>query len=70
SSQVDNISTRIGNVGNMVAYDTDKHEALTLGGLKDDGKGGKVPATNAVKLSNVASGTSSSDAVNVSQLQG
>ncbi|WP_321959451.1 YadA family autotransporter adhesin, partial [Burkholderia cenocepacia] len=56
------------NIGNMVAYDSDKHDQLTLGGLKDDGKGGKVPATSAVTLSNVATGKGAADATNVSQL--
>ncbi|MBU9225071.1 YadA-like family protein [Burkholderia multivorans] len=68
SQKVDNINTNIGNVGNMVAYDNDQHDSLTLGGLKSDGNGGLVPATNPVKVSNVAAGTSASDAATVGQL--
>ncbi len=68
SQKVDNINTNIGNVGNMVAYDNDQHDSLTLGGLKSDGKGGLVPATQPVKVSNVAAGTAASDATTVGQL--
>ncbi|WP_042326875.1 ESPR-type extended signal peptide-containing protein, partial [Paraburkholderia ginsengisoli] len=46
--------------GNSVQYDTSEHASLTLGG---------VGATEPVKLSNVANATSSTDAVNLSQLQ-
>ncbi|WP_235217256.1 beta strand repeat-containing protein [Burkholderia multivorans] len=68
SQKVNNINANIGNVGNMVAYDNDQHDSLTLGGLKSDGNGGLVPATKPVKVSNVAAGTSASDAATVGQL--
>ncbi len=68
SQKVNNINTNIGNVGNMVTYDNAQHDSLTLGGLKDDGKGGQVPVTKPVKVSNVAAGTAASDASTVGQL--
>ncbi|WP_249216151.1 beta strand repeat-containing protein [Burkholderia cenocepacia] len=70
TDKVNTINTNIGDVSNMVKYDDASHGQLTLGGLKDDGKGGKIAATAPVKLSNVAAGTAKSDATNVEQLSG
>uniref|UniRef100_UPI003C7DB08B YadA family autotransporter adhesin n=1 Tax=Burkholderia stabilis TaxID=95485 RepID=UPI003C7DB08B len=70
TNTVNNINANIGDLGNMVSYDSAAHDKLTLGGLKDDGKGGKVPATAAVTVSNVAAGKAGKDATNVDQLTG
>ena len=59
-----------GTLANVVTYDSDKKDSVTLGGLKDDGTGAMVPATAPVKLSNIANGVNANDAVNFSQLNG
>ncbi|ANH72726.1 hemagglutinin family protein [Ralstonia insidiosa] len=59
-----------GKLANVVTYDSDKKDSVTLGGLKDDGTGAMVPATAPVKLSNIANGVNANDAVNFSQLNG
>ena len=48
-----------------VSYDSSDKTTLTLGGLKEDG----TPATAPVKLTNVASATGDTDAVNLKQLK-
>jgi trimeric autotransporter adhesin len=59
SNLQNNVSTLQSQTANSVAYDSDAHDSLTLGG---------AGATSPVALHNVAAGTADTDAVNVGQM--
>ncbi|MFC5743663.1 ESPR-type extended signal peptide-containing protein, partial [Dyella tabacisoli] len=58
NEKIDTINTNIGSIGNMVKYDDDDHQSVTFGATG-------TPVT----LGNVANGTKTNDAVNLSQLK-
>jgi trimeric autotransporter adhesin len=61
NKRIDDINHNMGNIGDVVMYDTSAHDRITLGGIA----GG---TTAPVILSNVADGKSKYDAVNFGQL--
>ncbi|GAB2907687.1 trimeric autotransporter adhesin EhaG [Paraburkholderia jirisanensis] len=62
NKRIDDINYNTGNIGDVVMYDSSKHDTITLGGMA----GGTMTAP--VTLTNVADGKKQYDAVNFGQL--